>query len=1144
MYRFLFGASGAGKSTSIQKEIIGRAQQSLQCGAFENYVFIVPEQYTMQTQKELVLSHPSGGILNIDVLSFGRLTHRIFEEAGGEEKTVLGDMGKCLLLRRIAGKHAGDLPVIGGNLHRTGYIAEVKSVLSEFMQYGIEPDRLDRLVEYSEQQGSLKARLKDLQKIYRLFLEYERENFVTSEETLDLVAEAIPHSAYAAGGHFVLDGFTGFTPVQDRVVVQLIKAAADVTICLPYSPDGGISPADVEKTGSAGSEEDLFYLTRKTVRDITALAQEQDIAHGTDLYMTGAGSGVPYRFAASPVLAHLERSLFRFPVEVCTAPPEEQRDSLRLLAASDPEEEVRQLCMEIRALLSEGCHYRDIAVVVGDPSAYEDEIARQAALSGIPVYFDFTHEVSDDPMTEAVRSALAILSEDWSYETVFRYLRSGLSDVPPEDTDILENYVRERGIHGRRRWELAFEVPCEELRLQVLRELQPLTAAQAAAGGRVQSAAERTRALYDFIAGNGFQAKMERRAALADEAGDTGKNFEYRQIYRAFVDLLDEIYRLLGEEHISAEDYAELIDTGISEIRLGALPQQTDVVPAGDLERSRLKEVRYLFVLGANEGSIPRSTLKGGLLSDLDREFLEGSGVELSPTPRQQMYIQRLYLYLNFTKPGRRLYISYADADADGHGQRPSYLVLLLQRMFPHCAPGGHVERPGNRRRILQVMSQSDAMPYLADALRRYADGYFDEAGAETGAEREKNDFLTLYGLCSSLPAVQRLKEAAFRRYVPVPLSKKTARLLYGESISGSVSRLEDCAECRMRQFLKYGLLLNERKTFELKPADTGSVLHRGLEEFSHALQENGTDWLHFSDSEAEKLSGELLERIAAEYGNQILYATARSSYRTTRMKRILTRTVMTQRDQLLQGAFRPADFELDFGTGEYGRPEGLVLPLTEGRTMSLTGRIDRLDLAEDGDSLYLKIIDYKSGSNDLKRDKILQGRQLQLIVYMEEALEWQRRLHPDKKIVPAALFYYHLEDPFVKAGDPGEAEESRVQALRPSGMLNADPRSLRLLDREAGIQGASKVAPVRFKKDGGTAASDKLFSTGEYTQAVSAVKQTMSAMGSEILDGVVTAQPFVSGKESACRYCAFRNVCGFDPRIPGYDGRSQQALH
>ncbi|MDO4284401.1 MAG: PD-(D/E)XK nuclease family protein [Eubacteriales bacterium] len=1256
-YRFVFGASGAGKSYFLYREIIEQAEKSLLKPV--HFFYVVPDQYSMQVQKELVAAHPSHGIMNIDVLSFGRLAHRIFEEIGMQERPVLNDMGKTLVLRRIAGTIRKSLPVIGGNLHKSGYIAEVKSALSEFMQYGVGLRELDGLIEYAAGQGALQARLRDLRTLYEAFLDYERERFVTSEETLDLLALAVPQSGLLRDSVIVVDGFTGFTPVQNRVLCALMQRAAQVSVSLTISQDGGLPVRQVMETGDAGAQESLFYAARKTVRDLSRLAQEAGVIHERDLYLSGgeaqrsgggaagvaeversggssdaavaerpgrnSGAGAeerlggssettvteqfgrttvacPVRFRENPELAHLEAHLFRYPLrpyreehgaqDAAFAPRNgvyggENRESgadleesaIRIYEASDPEEEARQMCILIRRLVEEeGYCYRDFAAVAGDLESYADALLKMSARYEIPVYIDRKSGVSSNPLTEAIRSALEIVLMDFSYESVFHYLRSGLSDLTQEETDALENYCLAHGIRGAKRWDRVFETEVEEARVRFLSEIAPLRIAVSAK----VTVGERVRALYAFLLGVQAQSKTEESASQFAREGDPVRERAYRQLYRKVMELLDQIYELLSEERMNARDFMELMETGFGEIRVGTLPQKADRLVAGDMERTRLMQVKVLFVLGVNDGNIPKSASGGGLLSDLDREFLAGSGTELAPTPRQQMYTQRLALYLNMTKPTERLFLSYARVSADGRTQRPSYLIPMIRRMFPQT----QIEVPEREPAASRLRSLRDSLPFLADSLRQFADGYYD------GDEAQRRLFLTVYGLGAVLPGGESgaggsvagemerrlsvLTEAAFRRYRPQTLRPQTAEKLYGRYLRGSVSRLETCAQCYCRQFLQYGMRLRERPEYRFVPTDAGNVLHESVDKFAGKLRERGLTWANFTREQGRQLAEEVVEESTAAYADLLLYATARSTAAVERIKRVLARSVETLQYQLSRGLFVPGAYELAFGTREAPLGE-IVLPLslrdgTEKSALYLNGRIDRIDLCETQDSVYVKILDYKSGYRDLVPERIRQGLQLQLMVYMAAALEMEHALHPEKKAVPAAMLYYRFDDPLTEETAPPEGgrteqvnqaepdnqavpekrqagqtapEEEQDEAqraaqrrlLRPRGLVNADEAVLELLDR--GHTNTSDVIPVGWKKDGSLTSSSKAISEEEYRELEEAAREAMCRLGEEILRGNVTASPSIVDGRSACLYCPYRDVCGFDKKTPGYTKRT-----
>lgn len=1126
--RFYFGPSGSGKSHRIYEEIMQRAAQE----PGRNFLIIVPDQFTMQTQKDLVMRSDRGGILNIDVLSFGRLSHRILEEVGTKEMPVLDDTGKSLVLQKIAADLKEQLPAMGSLLHKQGYIHEVKSAISEFMQYGISTQDMDKLIASAEKRGALAMKLRDLKTLYRGFQDYIRDHFITTEETLDVLRRSLVKSKILPDSVVVFDGFTGFTPIQNRLIQELMRVCEEtiVTVTIgeeedPYQMDG---------------EQKLFHLSKKTVADLVKLAAEAEVTRGEDVFVKGG----PNRFTEAPALCYLEQNLFRYQYEPYT----EKQCEIRMFEALSPREEVHQTALYIRKLIrEEGLTYRDIAVVIGDLEGYASYVETEFGQLEIPCFIDRTRGIVLNPMIEYIKSALQLYIKDFSYDTVFHFLRSGMVDISREEIDELENYVIRTGARGYRTYSRLFTRRTEEMRQgsgqddteraeETLERLNRIRQ-QFADTVEILHMAPRAKAgeyvdhLYDFLEQNQVQQKLLNYQQQFEQEGDLAKAREYAQIYRLVMDLLDQIYGLLGEEEISLQEFADILDAGFGEITVGTIPQNVDRIVVGDMERTRLKQVKVLFFLGVNDGNIPKNASKGGIISDMDREFLIESGTEMAPSPRQQMYIQRLYLYLNMTKPSERLYLSYAKVNSDGKGIRPSYLIDTVRKLFPQLA----VEYPQNRSRIEQIEGRQEGARYLAEELREYADG--------TLREEERQDFYLMYRAYEADPEGRdRLTAAAFRRYKKSGLSRIVARALYGRQLENSVSRLETYAACACRHFLQYGLSLQEREEFGFEVSDMGNVYHAVLENFAGKLAESGRTWWDFDENFATQAIKEAVEGYAATYGETVLYSSARNEYAITRMSRILTRTVLTLQQHLKQGSFQPDDYELSFRFAE--DLDSIHVDLSEEEKMHLQGRIDRIDVSEDAEHVYVKVIDYKSGNKKFDLAALYYGLQLQLVVYMNAAMELESRKHPDKEIVPAALLYYHIDDPTIET--PVELTQEQINEeiltkLRMNGVVNSDPAVVERLDRF--LQDKSKVIPVEKKKDGSFSARSGILSREEL-QVVSAYVDTkIRQIGREILDGKIAANPYEKGNEEACTYCAYKKVCGFDGSIPGYEKRQLEDL-
>lgn len=1120
--KFYFGGSGAGKSMRVYQDMIAWSLREPE----RRFFIIVPDQFTMQTQKDLVLLHPDRGIMNIDVLSFGRLTHRILEEVGGEDIPVLDDTGKNLILRKVAAAEKDRLKVLGGSLNRTGYIHEVKSVISEFMQYGIRPEQVGEMAQAAKSRGLLPAKLDDMRILYEAFLSYIHERFITTEESLDLLCRALPRSALIKRSVIVFDGFTGFTPVQNRVLQELMTLCKQV--CVTILIDEAEDPFRI------GAEQKLFYLSQKTTVSLCKLQEQAGIAHEEDVFL----KGVPViRHRHNPFFSYLEQNLFRYG----RGTYEGESASCQIYKLDDPQREVSFVCRRIKELVrTEGFAYRDIAVVTGNLSEYADLLAAELSGHGIPFFIDQTNGIVLNPFVEGIRSALQVVLKNFSYETVFHYLRSGMTTLSMEDVDLLENYVRATGIRGKKNYAELFTRHTKEtggdgeklaylnaIRVKVYESLSVLITP-------VQTMGERVRQLYRFITLAGIEEKLAVYEQRFNDEGRPEKAKEYAQIYRLVMELLEQMDGLLGDEKIGAQEFYEILDAGLSEIQVGAIPQNVDRVVCGDMERTRFQEMKALFFIGVNDGIIPKTGAGGGLISDMDREFLSAADWELSPTPRQKMYIQRLYLYMNLTKPTSYLCLTYAAMGSDGKSRRPSYFIDVLRNMFPALAISA-VE-PNEEAYLAE--SAADALRALTPMLRDYAAGLYAK---DQNAERYvKGMYRMLSKGGETGEQTKRLLSQAFYSYREAKLPRAAAQALYGAMLANSVSRMERFAECEYHHFLEYGLRLSEREEYGVTAQDIGTLYHEILSRFSEGLGKRQLNWFSFTKEEGRALLHEVVDAYAAQFSGSILYSSARYEYLLHTLRAVMERSIDTLQYQIKKGVFQPRGFELAFQ--EMEDLDSVSVALSDTEKMRLSGRIDRLDTYEDDRNVYVKVIDYKSGKKDFDLVTVYYGFTLQLVLYLNVAMEKERQEHPDKLIVPAGMLYYHMDNPFTE--QDGTLSEEEIDAelkkeLRMRGIVNADEEIIGLMDTAIASGGRSDVIPAQIKADGSVALSSHAYPTDVLETISNYVNQKIRELSKKILAGSIARNPYEYKEQSACTYCQYKEVCGFDERLPGCEKRN-----
>ena len=1086
--QFIIGNSGAGKSYIAYQNIIREAVDH----PGKMYYVIVPEQFTMQTQKTLVEMHPQKGILNIDVLSFERLAHRIFEEVGGDTRKVLEETGKNMVLQKLVQVNQKKLIYLKNQMKKPGYLDEVKSLISEFMQYEIHEEEMDKMLADAEDKPLLQMKLRDVAILYQAFREYLSDHFMTAEEVLEVLAREIPFSQKLKGSVIVLDGYTGFTPIQHTVIRELLKVCERMSVTVTM---------DVrEKLSGRGKPHELFYMSHRMIRSLAEFTKDMD----DPIWVK---PGADSRFAERPAFAFLEQNLFRYHRKTYEA----EQNEVQIFSAGNPQKELEETARRICRLVREKEYrYGQIAVITGNLEEYGSIARHVFDDAGIPFFVDEKHSVLMNPFVEYLRAALEMVVQGFSYESVFRYLRCGMSDISRHETDLLENYVIALGIRGFQKWKEKWVRiyrdmdPASVMEINQIREQFTEEVGDFAEGfsGRKKTIKEYSKCLYEFIVKSHVQEKLKQQELIFKNQGDRAMEKEYAQIYGIVMELLDKMVSILGEETVSPEEFRQLFETGMAQAKVALIPPGIDQVLIGDMERTRLKDVRTLFFVGVNEGCIPKNTESGGILTEMDRDFLDSQGIELAPGPKELMNMQRFYLYLNLTKPCESLCLSYSQSTGKGEAAGPAFLIRTIQMLFPNIRTE-RAEEPDNQLNLLETPNTS--VDYLLENL--------------TDEEKRNNNplFAELYSWYLNSPKyrtiTERLRDAAFLCKPTDQISKSVAKALYGEVSPNGATRLERFSACAFAHFLKYGLEITERAEYEFRAMDMGNIIHQALEDFAAELNHRRLKWSDLADRERDEIADACLDKVAADYGNTILQSSARNHYMIERTRRILRRTVWALQEQLKNGQFQPEGFEVSIGGG----------------------RIDRLDVMKEDDKVYVKIIDYKTGNTSFDLVSIYYGLQMQLVVYMDAAIQAEKKKHEGCEVRPAGIFYYNVKDPMLQKeleDDLDELNPEIFKKLKMNGLVMKDDHVIECLDKTTVSLPLSYTTKGTLRKGASVADETQFALLDEY------VKKKITDIRESIMDGNAEVAPYEMGNRNACTYCPYQGTCGFDRKIPGYEFR------
>ncbi len=1099
--QLIFGGSGSGKSDYVYKKILeqsGREQD-------RTFFVLVPEQFTMQTQRELVRRQENHSIMNVDVVSFPRLAWRIFDELGMEHVNVLEETGKNLLLRRVAEEQQENLQLIRASMKKTGYISEMKSVISELTQYRILPEQLDIFVQDEEQSPLFRYKIQDIRTMYQGFADYLEGRFITAEELLEVLAKEAGKSRILKDAVLVLDGFTGFTPVQYHLLETLMRLTREIRVTVTLD--------EREDPFRCEGIQELFYMSKKTVAALLKIAEENRIEVKDPCWISHTGKS---RFSKSPALLWLEQNLFRPRPGAC---PGDAGREIKLYSLMNPRQELQFIAREIHRLVREHKYrYKDIAIVCGDVEMYGNYAREIFAAYEIPLFLDARKNIVFHPMTEFLKQALSMTEQDFSYETVLGYLRCGLCGWNVEDVDLLENYLLAENIRGLKKWRKVWvrrgPVQNQEelerinvLRARLVEEFEPLWEIFHKKEGKYHTVLEASRELYLLLCRLEVEEQLKGYEERFQAEGETALAKEYAQIYKIVMDLLDKMVELLGEERMSVREYREVLEAGLEAAAVGIIPPGYDRVVFGDIERTRLSDIKVLFFAGVNDGLIPKAAEHGGIISQADRECFAAHGMELAPTDRERSFIQKFYLYLNLTKPSEKLYITWFRVSQDGKETRKSYLVSTILKMFPEQKP----ERMEEAFGLQQIVTPGSSLKFFVEGLKLARQG--------TVYPEWKGLYQWYMSQDSWREKLLPFLDAVFYQYQARPMRSEITRALYGTVLENSVTRLEQFSACAFRHFLQYGLKLEERRLGEFAPVDMGNMFHEALERYSHHMERAGYHWFDVPEEVEEELMERAVEETLGTGFDSMLFQEARTAYLVERMKRILKRTVQAIAEQIKTSHFSPEGYEISFSFAEH--LDAVNFTLSEEEKMRLRGRIDRIDTKKTEQQVYVKVVDYKSGNREFQLLSLYHGLQLQLVVYMNSAVELMKRKYPEKEIVPAGMYYYHLDDPMINGQRGMTDEEIQEQILE----------ELKL----KGVAGEEEDASVSRKTP--KAGKEEFQVLSRY------VNHKIQDIGRKIFDGEIGASPYQLGDQTGCDYCPYHGICGFDSAAPGCDYRKLEHI-
>lgn len=1089
--RFIYGTAGTGKTTYCFNEIKNIINN-------ESKIYIItPEQFSFTAEKKLLDVLPSGAAINAEVLTFNRMAYRVFGEVGGASKTILTDCGNSILIYDILESKKQEIKFLGKSDKN---IELVSRIFTELKKHNITIEKLEETIN-TIQDIYLKTKLTD---IYILYKEYENRlsnNYIDSNDVLTELAEKLDKSSMFDNAVIYIDEFAGFTEQEYILIKKLLGKAkqVNVTICTDWLENNKLQ------------ENDIYFQNKITAQKIVKLAENEEIENPVILKEK-------YRFKNAE-LKHLEENIYSNKYKKYNA----DVNNINLFLSMNPYSEIEYVAKEIIKLVREqNYRYKDIAIITKQIENYSAITKVIFEKYEIPVFIDEKKDLSQNYLIKYILAIFEIFSKNFTYEPMFNYIKTGLLEIEEEDIFKLENYCIKWGIKGNKWYkedwtfgnlgseELTF---LNNLRTKIINPLLKLKE-EMSKNKTVESI---SKDLYIYLQENEILKKLQEKIEKFNQIGKQELANEYETGINVFLQVLDELVMVFKNKKVSFEKYRELIKIGLQNKGLGAIPATQDQVILGDVDRSRSHNVKAVFIIGINDGIFPSANKDEGFLNDKDREDLKKLELELAKTTKDRLYEEQFNIYKAITVPEEKLYLSYTSTDSEGRAIRPSILITKIKKIFPNLKENSDIIKKESF-----IGLPEETFDELLINLYNLSNGEkIDSIWKDVYNWYLKNDKWK-----------EKLKEALKGlEYTNLPdkINSDIIDKLYGNKMQTSVSKLEQYRTCPFSFYLKYGLNLKEEETYEIKSIDTGSFMHEIIDDFFEMVKNNEIDVKNISKEEIEKIIHEIVTDKITLSRNAMFTSSNKFKILLKKLEKVLIQSIIYIVQNLANSKFQILGNEVEFKPG--GKYPPIELSLENGKKIEITGKIDRIDLAEDEHGKYIRIIDYKSSVKNINLNEVMFGIQLQLITYLDEVIT-------KGDFLPAGALYFNLIDPIITlAGNKSTEEiEKEVQKnFKMKGIVLADINIVKMMDTKL-EKGYSETIPVYIDKDGNISKNlSSTISEEDFTNLQKKVRSIIKQISKEVFSGDISIKPYYNkDKKTPCEYCKYKTICNFNTKQKG----------
>ena len=1085
MFRLVLGRSKSGKTEYVRNYLSSLAMQG------ENkLLMIVPDQQTFDTEKAFLELLGAKDALNVKVLGFSRLCDFIFENTGYTPLTLADDSVRSLVMSMALEDTSDLLRIYGERALSPDLLSMMLSVHKEFTRGKVTSEVLRN----TDMQDNtiLRDKLYDTDLVLSAYDSLLSSSFEDADGELSIACDLLSKNSVFKDYYICVDSYLSFTELEIDILKTLMSQCKELLITL----------SDDKKD----SEDTFFDISKSTAKRLLSIAKESGVKVHTPIMCEFD------EYFNSPVLSYIEKNIFTYSEDKIELNPDEE-SAISLYCAQNVYEESDFVARKIRELvLTKGYKYSDIAVVLRDVSPYFSVLDTALDKYDVSYFMDTPSVIHSKPLIKLISACFDCVTTSFDKDNVLALLKSGLICRDIEEIAAFENYIFTWGISGTGFYKEFTANPrgfCDEFKAQDLSELSKIESLRKFMiepllefRKNIKDATGETicKELYNLLITLGVDENIK---ALCDEFDSASKpqfSEELVRLWQMFTETLDRTIAVIGNRKIAVKRFSQLLSLQFAAQDMSFIPRAIDQVTVGDIERLRLSNKKIVFLMGAVEGQFPKITGDSGIFTSVERELLSEAGI-LSDTSPDSDYLREQYLaYYALTSASDKLFVSYPVSDLKSAENVHSEIVSSLKSLFKNIEEVKFCDVPLMDRLWAPDPSFSTYAGRLRneDSITKALEQYFSENDEYKSALRSLKNAVKANSMRIENPAV----------------SEK----LFGNNMYLSPSKVEKYHKCRFAYFCEYGLRLGERKRAAIDSLEYGTFVHYILEHF--LLKYTKNELLSLSEDDIISFTDSISKEYADTHFGGLEDKTPRFKYLFNKIVTNTHKIVRHLVDEIIQSSFTPKVLELNIGEDI----PAYKLTLPDGKTISISGKVDRADVMEKDGKKYIRIIDYKTGTVKFSLSNVMYGLNLQMLIYLS-AIVKNGSEYFGGELIPAGALYMPAALPVVKAekdDDESTIVNKRYQDLRMNGLVLSDMDILEGMERDLHN---NLFIPVGLFSKGSVKGKEYLATLEEMGAIFKKIDSIVGEMATELLEGNIEAKPILKNP-SICSYCSYSALC------------------